>query len=70
MNSPIETLTAKQVAQILHTSEGGLAQMRYRGIGPKFVKAGSRKIVYLLADVQKYLADNTVQRTDNPRGAA
>ena len=67
---PIETLTAKQVAEILHTSEAGLAQMRYRGSGPKFVKAGPRKVIYTMADVKAYIEANTVQRTDDPRGAA
>jgi predicted DNA-binding transcriptional regulator AlpA len=66
----VETLTAKQVAAILHTSEAGLAQMRYRGIGPKFVKVGPRKVIYTIADVEAYLAANTRQRTDDPRDAA
>ncbi len=71
MTTPaIETLTCKQVAEILHTSEAGLAQMRYRGNGPKFVKTGARKVFYRLADVEAFLAANTVQRTDDPRGAA
>ncbi|MCB0925143.1 MAG: helix-turn-helix domain-containing protein [Mycobacterium sp.] len=66
----LETLTAKQVAEILHTSEAGLAQMRYRGIGPKFIKAGPRKVIYTRRHVEEYLAANTCQRTDDPRGAA
>lgn len=70
MNAPSETLTAKQVAEILHTSEAGLAQMRFRGTGPRFIKAGPRKVIYRLADVETYLDNNTCQRTDDPRGAA
>ena len=70
MSTPIETLTCKQVAEILHTSADGLAQMRYRGIGPKFVKLGPKKVIYTMTDVQKYIEANTVQRTDDPRGAA
>ena len=70
MNAPIATLTCKQVAEILHTSEAGLAQMRYRGIGPKFVKSGPRKVIYTMASVQAYIDANTLQRTDDPRGAA
>lgn len=66
----IDTLSPKEVATILHTSEAGLAQMRYRGIGPKFVKAGPRKVIYRWSDVQEYLDANTCQRTDDPRGAA
>lgn len=65
----LETLTPKQVAEILHTTEAGLAQMRYRGIGPKFSKCGA-KVLYLAANVEAFLVANTCQRTDDPRGAA
>lgn len=65
-----DTATAKEVADYLHTTEAGLAQMRYRGTGPKFCKVGRRKVIYRWADVQDYLDANTCQRTDDPRGAA
>jgi len=65
----LETLTPKEVAEILHTSEAGLAQLRYRGTGPRFVKIGPRKVIYRLADVQAYLDERTRQRTDDPHGA-
>lgn len=65
-----DTATAKEVAEYLHTSEAGLAQMRYRGIGPKFVKVGPRKIIYRWSDVKAYMDANTITRTDDPRGAA
>ncbi|WP_193045286.1 helix-turn-helix transcriptional regulator [Mycolicibacterium baixiangningiae] len=66
----LDTATSKEVAEYLHTTEAGLAQMRYRGIGPKFVKVTSRKVIYRWADVQAFLDANTCQRTDDPRGAA
>lgn len=67
----IETLSPKQVAEILHTTESGLAQMRYRGIGPKFCRVAARKVIYTKADVEAYITANTMQRTDDvPRGAA
>jgi hypothetical protein len=62
-----DTAVPKQVAEALHTSEAGLAQMRYRGVGPKFVKVG-RRVLYRWSDVYAYLDANTVQRTDDPRG--
>ncbi|EIC63003.1 helix-turn-helix transcriptional regulator [Mycobacteroides abscessus] len=65
-----DTASPKQVAAYLHTSEAGLAQMRYRGEGPKFVKVGPRKVIYRWSDVQEYLDANTCRRTDDPRGAA
>lgn len=57
----------KQVAELFDTTEAGLAQMRYRGTGPRFVKAG-KKVLYRWSDVRAYLDANTVQRTDDPRG--
>lgn len=65
-----ETATSKEVAEYLHTTEQGLAQMRYRGTGPRFVKVGPRKVIYRWSDVQAYLDANTLTRTDDPRGAA
>ncbi|MED5813859.1 DNA-binding protein [Mycolicibacterium sp. 050232] len=65
-----ETATPKEVAAYLHTTEAGLAQMRYRGVGPKFVKVGPRKVIYRWADVRAYLDANTCTRTDDPRGVA
>lgn len=57
-----------QVAKVLDTSEAGLAQMRYRGTGPRFIKRG-RRVLYRWSDVRAYLEANTCQRTDDPRGA-
>lgn len=65
-----ETAASKEVAEYLHTTEQGLAQMRYRGTGPKFIKVGGRKVIYRWSDVQAYLDANTLTRTDDPRGAA
>lgn len=65
-----ETATPREVAQYLHTSEAGLAQMRYRGVGPKFIRVAARKVIYRWSDVYAYLDANTCQRTDDPKGAA
>lgn len=61
--------TTEEVAKYLHQSEASLAQDRYRGIGPKFIKHG-RRVLYRWEDVYAYLDANTVQRTDDPRGVA
>jgi hypothetical protein len=60
--------TTKQVSKVIQTSEGSLAQDRYRGTGIPFVKIGGR-VRYLKQDVLAYLAANRMQRTDDPRGA-
>jgi hypothetical protein len=63
-----DTALPAQVAAALFTSEAGLAQMRYRGTGPRFVKRG-RRVLYRWSDVRRYLDANTCQRTDDLRGA-
>jgi hypothetical protein len=55
--------TSDQVAEYLHTNVNSLAQMRYRGNGPKFIKVG-RLVRYRWADVLDWLAQNTMRRTD------
>jgi hypothetical protein len=62
-----DTALPGQVAAALFTTEAGLAQMRYRGTGPRFVKRG-RRVLYRWSDVRDYLDANTCQRTDDPRG--
>lgn len=64
---PLDTASAREVAKVLMTTPAGLAQLRYRGTGPKFVKVGHR-VLYRWSDVRAYLDSNTCQRTDDPRG--
>ncbi|MFY9766058.1 MAG: DNA-binding protein [Mycobacterium sp.] len=55
-----------EVAEYLHTTTVALAQDRYKGTGPKFIKRGSR-VLYRWPDVLEWLDRNTFQRTDEPR---
>jgi hypothetical protein len=57
-----DTATPAEVALALDTSEQALAQQRYRGRGPRFVKNGSR-VLYRWADVNAYLDANIHQQT-------
>lgn len=68
--SDIDTATPAQVADALGTTVAGLAQMRYRGTGPRFTRVGIRKVLYRWSDVRAYLDANSCQRTDDPRGVA
>ena len=60
----MDTALPGQVASVLDTTVDGLAQMRYRGTGPKFVRRG-RRVLYRWSDVRDYLNANTIQRTDD-----
>jgi hypothetical protein len=61
-------LTPPELARFMRTTTNTLAQDRYLGRGVPFIKAG-RRILYARNDVLAYLERNTIQRTDDPRGA-
>lgn len=61
--------TPKQVAAYLHTSEGSLAQQRYKGTGPRFIRVG-RRILYRWDDVHAYIEAHLMTRTDDRPGIA
>ena len=46
--------TPGEVATYLRTTEARLAQMRYQGTGPKYVKVG-RRVLYRWTDIENYL---------------
>lgn len=61
--------TADEVAEYLRTTKAKLANDRYRGIGPKFVKHG-RRVLYRWEDVYAWTEANLMQRTDERTGVA
>lgn len=66
MSNPLDTATPAQVAQALGTTEAGLAQMRYRGAGPKFVKVGTGhrgRVLYRWSDVREFLDSRVMVST-------
>lgn len=65
MNNPIipALLTPAQLGEHLGLTVGALAQMRYRGNGPKFIKLGGKQVRYRESDVQAWLDQQTRDRT-------
>lgn len=59
-----EFLTPEQLAAVIRSTTESLAQMRFRGTGPKFVRVTRRTILYRRADVDAWLASRTFERTD------
>jgi hypothetical protein len=54
MSDQLPTLaTPAEVAEYLHTTTASLAQDRYRGTGPKFIKRGST-VLYRWSDVLEW----------------
>ena len=60
----ISMATPGEVADALHTTTASLAQMRYRGDGPKFVRVGRRRVLYRWSDIEHWLAASTCTRSD------
>lgn len=59
-----EFLTPEQLAVVIRSTTESLAQMRFRGTGPRFVRVTRRTILYRRADVDAWLASRTFERTD------
>ncbi|WP_238306083.1 MULTISPECIES: helix-turn-helix transcriptional regulator [Mycobacterium] len=55
--------TPTEVAEYLHITTPSLAQDRYRGSRPIFIKRG-RRVLYRWSDVAEWLDHNTFERTD------
>lgn len=58
-----EVLTPQEAADLLRTNVASLAQLRYGGGGPHYVKLG-RSVRYRRTDIQAFLDGNTYERTD------
>ena len=54
-------ITPQQLADELGTTVGNLAQMRYRGEGPTFVKVNQRSVRYRVEDVTAWLDSMRVE---------
>lgn len=55
----------RTAAPLLGVKPGTLEVWRYKGIGPRFVKSGSR-VVYRLRDINLYLDSRTRNSTADP----
>lgn len=58
-----KALKPAAVAEWLEVTVGALAQMRYLGKGPKFVKIGGRSVRYMESDVLGWVEAQTRQQT-------
>ena len=70
---PEQLLETKVIAEYMGTTPQNLAQMRYRGTGPKFIKLGARSVRYRWSDVEAWIEANTLTQSDQdfePKTAA
>lgn len=62
METISKPMSAKEFAAWRGVSEQALAQERYRGTGPKFVKLGAR-VYYMPEHIQQWLEANVHEQT-------
>lgn len=64
INIPTDILiTPAQLGERFGMTTGALAQMRYKGNGPKFIKLGGKQVRYAESDIQAWLDRQTRDRT-------
>jgi len=63
-----ELMDQDQTAQLLRTNRNNLAQHRFRGTGPRFIKRG-RKIYYLRSAVEEWLRAGERIQTEGGQAA-
>lgn len=61
-----KALTPEGVCEVYSIPKGTLANLRWKGKGPRYHKRGKR-IVYFIEDVEKWLKSEPVQTKDSIR---
>lgn len=69
MDASLVTLSAREAASRLGLEPGTLANWRWSGQGPRFVKIGGR-VRYRLSDLSIWLDQQTRRSTSDPGPAA
>jgi len=45
--------------------KGSLANMRWRRVGPRYFKVGKRKVLYLVADINRWITKSPIKTIDS-----
>lgn len=64
-----QLLTTRELAEKLHKTAAALAQWRYKGTGPKFIKIGGT-VQYRASDVETWLNEQTRTQTGQALASA
>ena len=62
-SKPVPLMKAKEVAAWLNTTEGALAQLRFKSEGPPYLKLG-RAIRYRRSDVESFIRQHVEPTQD------
>ena len=58
-------ITPKELETIYGIPRGSLANMRWAKKGPRYYKAGPRRVCYLIQDVEEWLLRNPIQTMES-----
>jgi hypothetical protein len=58
-------ITPAELEAIYGIPRGSAANMRWAQTGPKYYKVGSRRVLYLVEDVEEWLTRNPVLTADS-----
>jgi predicted DNA-binding transcriptional regulator AlpA len=70
MNKEVKkkAITPAELEAIYGIPRGSSANMRWAKKGPKYYKAGPRRVIYMVEDVEEWLSRNPVQTIDSLEG--
>lgn len=63
-------MTATEAGDLLSMTTGALAQLRYLGTGPQFIKLGGRSVRYRREDIDAWIRRCARTRTDRRSNAS
>ena len=58
-------ITPKELEAIYGIPRGSQANMRWAKKGPRYYKAGARRVIYMVEDVEEWLSRNPVLTMDS-----
>ncbi|MDP2815966.1 MAG: hypothetical protein Q8O19_04740 [Rectinemataceae bacterium] len=59
--TPQDYLTSRELGLQYRLSTAYLSMMRCRGEGPRFMRLGAKKVLYLRADVESWIQSHAVE---------
>jgi hypothetical protein len=58
-------ITSAELEAIYGIPRGSAANLRWQKKGPKYYKAGARRVIYMVEDVEEWLSRNPVLTADS-----
>jgi len=58
-------ITPRELEAIYGIPRGSLANLRWSKRGPKYYKAGLRRVIYMVEDVEEWLSRNPILTRDS-----